>query len=80
MPIPIVGVYSLRGVHIPQCHAMVSSDVENDVDHGYDNKQCLDGMCWCANKAGNPLKGTLAKGLLKCDSQGKDSCSFVKKT
>ena len=58
----------MRGIHIPTCREMLM----DESDGGFDYKQCQDSLCWCESpRTGKPIRGSLTKGKLTCDENGR---------
>ena len=66
----LTDVPETRGFFKPKC---------KDVNEKYtfENKQCLDAMCWCVDSSGSPQNGTLTKGNIECDENGMDLSSIL---
>lgn len=60
-------IHDMAGIYEPHCHRE-----HDDKRHGgYQYKQCHDNLCWCVSSDGKPVQGTLTKGKLECDENGR---------
>jgi hypothetical protein len=50
-----------KSMFIPQC----------DESGGWEPVQCMDelGLCWCVDKEGKPVKGTMMRGIPQCSAR-----------
>ena len=56
---------------IPECVAGADGD-NSPSKFVYKEMQCHRGMCWCVKADGTVVDGSLTKGPVKCDKEGKD--------